>query len=188
MKKRSKQIAVIACMCAFGIMALGSTESEVSTGNVDTEAVESTDTDDAEQKEDTTEAAKGDVTLKVGEYFENDGLKIEVLDYNSDFTEYDEWSKPSDGMKYIAVSFNYTNNAAEGTKYVSIYDYNCYADDVSVNQAYLGSDNFTNDNIAPGRSRSFTTYYEVPTDAKSIELEYTETFSFDNTRIVIVLQ
>lgn len=65
MKKRSKQIAVIACMCAFGLMALGSTESEVSTGNVDTEAVESTATNDAEEKEDTTEATKGDVTEAV---------------------------------------------------------------------------------------------------------------------------
>lgn len=185
MRNKSKWIAVVLCMALFGTMAMGSGESEVATGDVTVEPKE----DGVEaQVEETTEAANADVRVKVGEYFEKNGLKVEILDYNPDYKEYNQWSTPADGMKYIAVTFNYTNTDTDGTKYVSIYDYSCYADDVAVNQAYIGDDNFMNDNISVGRSRSFTTYYEVPVNANKIELEYSETFSLDNTRIIIELQ
>lgn len=129
-------------------------------------------------------------SLTIGSSFEKNGLKITVNDADLGFTDYeDEYGlyKPKDGTKYIMVSFTFENNG-DSDAYVSIYDFNCYADNTACEQAYLpdGSD-FINANISSGRNISFQTYYTVPIDAQSIELEY-ETSIWTGEKAIIKLQ
>ena len=131
-----------------------------------------------------------DGIISVGGTFEVDGLQVSVDDANLDFADYEDeldMYTPADGTKYIAVSFTF-NNSGDSDKYVSIYDFTCYADDTNCEQAYLpdGSD-FMNTNLSSGRNVSFTTYYTVPEDAQSIELEYTENVWTDD-KITIQLK
>ena len=86
------------------------------------------------------------------------------------------------------VSFTFENIGESGDKYVSIYDFDCYADDASCEQEYsLDDSSFINTNLSPGRNVSFKTYYAVPVNANSIELEY-ETNAWTSEKVIIKLK
>lgn len=142
------------------------------------------------------EAPEGDAKqekgneVEVGGTFEKDGLKITINNADIEFTDYnDEYSvyAPADGMKYIMVSFTF-ENTGNSDQYVSIYDFDCYADNTACEQAYLPDESdFINANLSPGRNISFQTYYSVPVDAQSIELEY-ETNIWTGEKAIIKIQ
>lgn len=175
-------VAIIAGFTMLGVL-IGSDERSSSGAqkiNSETE-----DSSNSQIKEDNS----NDIT--VGSTFTVDDLQITVNDANTNFTDYDDeygMYTPEDGMKYIMVSFTFENIGDSDDEYVSIYDFDCYADNTNCEQEYLpdGSD-FMNTNLSSGRNVSFKTYYEVPADAESIELEYTENMWTDE-KIVIRIQ
>lgn len=85
----------------------------------------------------------------------------------------------------ILPSYNIDGNT---DKYASIYDFKCYADNQTCEQTY-GLDNrgFINTNLSSGRSVSFSTYYSIPIDSQSVELEYTANVWTDE-KVLIKLQ
>ena len=126
--------------------------------------------------------------IRVGSSFEVKGLKVTINDANTNFTDWGEYdSAPASGMKYIMVDFTFENMNSSGDKYVSIYDFDCYADNSTCDQAYLSDDSdFINTNLSPGRNVTFKTYYVVPENCTSIELEYHESMIGDaKTKIII---
>lgn len=126
--------------------------------------------------------------IRVGSSFEVKGLKVTINDANTNFTDWGEYdSAPASGMKYIMVDFTFENTNSSGDKYVSIYDFDCYADNSTCDQAYLSDDSdFINTNLSPGRNVTFKTYYVVPENCTSIELEYHESMIGDaKTKIII---
>lgn len=127
--------------------------------------------------------------ISEGESFENNGLKVTINDVDADFTDYeDEYGlyKLDEGKKYIKISFTY-ENSGDSDKYVSIYDYDCYADGTLCEQSYNFGGDFINANISPSRNVSFDTYYVVPKDAESIELEYTANI-WTGEKVIIKIQ
>lgn len=127
-----------------------------------------------------------DNSLTIGETYEKNGLKVTLVDYNDNFTGYNEYSEPKEGFKYIEVSFTY-ENTDDSEKYVSIYDCDCYADNTLCDQSYIGDGDFINANISKGRNASFDVYYEVPVEANAIELEYNSN-SFWSTESDVVFK
>lgn len=148
------------------------------------------DTDNTDSNnEQTTEIETDDGIVNAGESFEIDGLKITVNNCNLNYTDYDDeygWYAPEEGMKYVSVSFTCENND-DTDKYVSIYDYDCYADGTLCEQSYNFGSDFVNANLSSGRNVSFETFYVVPENAQEIELEYTENVWTDD-KIIIKLQ
>ena len=109
-----------------------------------------------------------------GESFDAKGLVITINELNSEFTDYDDpygLNELEDGKKYIKASFTFENNS-DSEKYVSIYDFSCYADGTTCEQHYSFGGDFINTNLSPTRNVSFDTYYIVPADCEVIELEY----------------
>lgn len=94
---------------------------------------------------------------------------------------------PESGKKYVSTTFQFKNNG-NSDEYVSIYDFDCYADDVVASQAFLPGDDFMNVNLSPGRTITFTTFYEVPKNATSIELEYDVKYSWDNEKVKFIIK
>ena len=125
-----------------------------------------------------------------GYTFNADGLQVTITDFDLDFTDYSDeygWHTPADGMKYIMVDVAYQNNS-NSDKYVSIYDFQCYADDTDCEQAYgLDDSDSINANISSGRKTSYKVYFTVPKDAQSIELEF-ETDVWTGNKEIIKLQ
>lgn len=143
-----------------------------------------------ESSEETESSSESDNYLSVGSSFEKNGLKITINEANTDFQDYDNeygWNTPKEGMKYVMVSFTYENNG-DSDAYASIYDFKCYADNTDCEQVYTLDDNdFMNTNLSNGRNVSFKTYYAVPINAQSIELEY-ETNIWTDEKVVIKVQ
>lgn len=109
-----------------------------------------------------------------GESFDSKGLVVTINELNSEFTDYDDpygLNELEDGKKYIKASFTFENNS-DSEKYVSIYDFDCYADGTTCEQYYSFGGDFINTNLSPTRNVSFDTYYIVPADCEVIELEY----------------
>ena len=190
-KKPKNMIArvLITILLAFYIFLGGSSiSSDDSKSDTSSSTVtKTTDGENTTRDAKTSKDNKED-TITVGSTFEVKGLKITINDANTNFTDWGKYdSEHADGMKYIMVNFTFENTKEKGDKYVSIYDFDCYADNASCDQVYLSDDsNFVNTNLSPGRNVSFTTYYEVPENATSIELEYKESMRGDSkTKIVI---
>lgn len=132
----------------------------------------------------------GNIQYSKGVSFDTDQCKITIDSANMNYTNYeDEYSlyKPENGMKYVYVTFTY-ENTSNSDAYVSIYDYDCYADRELMQQCFYFGGDFINANISPGRKVSFSTTYIVPKDSESIELEYKGNNLFDDNTIVITLQ
>lgn len=160
-------------------------KNDNNTSDMKEEQQEESDTQDDSKSEPET-----DDTLTVGSTIEKNGLKITINDASTDFTDYeDEYglNTPSDGMKYVMASFTFENTGSSD-EYVSIYDFKCYADNTECDQVYsLDDSDFINTNLSSGRNVSFKTYYSVPVNAQSIELEY-ETNMWTGKKVVITLQ
>ena len=194
------RIVLTVILALFTIMALTTSDEETeTTGNTQNQEVVKEDNSEEEKgkkeeakdieepKEKETEQSN---VLTVGSSFEKSGLKITVNEASTDFQDYENeygWNAPTDGMKYIMVSFTF-ENTGDSDEYVSIYDFDCYADNTTMEQVYsLDDSDFINTNLSPGRNISFKTYYEVPVSAQSIELEY-ETNAWTGKKVVIKLQ
>lgn len=152
------------------------------------------DTDTFNQESNETESSNVATTnssgyAMVGDTVNVNNIEIAINDADLDFQDYDNeygYNSPQDGMKYVKASFTYTN-IGNSDNYVSIYDFKCYADNQTCEQAYgLDDSEFMNTNLSPGRSVSFSIYYQVPINSQSIELEYSSLWSSDN--IIIKLQ
>ena len=128
--------------------------------------------------------------LKVGwrnKSIEVNGLRVSLtakdLNYKVKDDEYDVY-QPADGKKYVAASLKFKNIGDED-KLVSMYDFDCYADNAACRQIELPSENdFEITTLSAGRTVSFTVYFEVPEKASEIELEYDRIYSSDKKAII----
>lgn len=159
--------------------------------NSKTESTTNSNNDIIESSENNTEenVEIDDEYITVGETFDVNGLKITFNECDLEFTEYEDeygWYQPTDGKKYVTASFTY-NNESDSDKYVSIYDFNCYADGTVCEQSYYFDTDFINANISSGRNVSFRVFYLVPVDCNEIELEY-ETNLWTGEKQIIKLQ
>ena len=127
--------------------------------------------------------------ISKGDVFEANGLKVTIKEISTNYTDYEDpygIYAPKEGYKYVSVSFTY-ENTGKSDAYVSIYDYDCYADGTLCEQSYHFDNDFINANLSSGRNVSFTTYYVVPVDAKDVELEYTSNI-WTSKKVIITIQ
>lgn len=176
-------IIVVVVLCIIGVAAGGSGSSGVdnsnAVSNADTGSAQTTAADNSAEDKDTADETEEDSeqsnVVEVGGTYNGDGLSFTVKDADMDYQVDDPYGfyELGDGMKYVSVDFKF-ENTGDSDQYVSIYDFDCYADDEACEQQYISdSDDFMNTNLSAGRSVSFTAFYAVPEDASSIELEYT---------------
>lgn len=175
-------IALVAICIIGSVLGGNSDEKDVATDGIATKTETSADVENKSE-----ETAEDENVITVGGSFEKDGLKITVNEVSTDFQDYkDEYgfNTPEDGMKYVMASFTFENNG-DSDAYVSIYDFTCYADNATCEQVYgLDDSDFMNTNLSNGRNVSFKTYYKVPTDSETIELEY-ETNIWTSEKVII---
>lgn len=144
----------------------------------------------SEEVRETEQPVETASVISPGYSFDANGLEVTITNFDLDFTDYKDeygWYKPDDGMKYIMVDVAYKNNS-DSDKYVSIYDFQCYADDEDCEQEYgIVENSSLNANISSGRKTSYQIAFIVPKDAQTIELEY-ETSIWTGHKEVLKLQ
>lgn len=170
-------LIVAIASCASCMNSMGSGEKN--------QVVDASGQNKTEEKKDAKTDQKKE--LKEGDSFEENGLKITLKKADTNFTDYDDdygYDTPKKGMKYVMASFKF-ENTGDSDRYVSIYDFECYADDANCEQVYsLDDSDFGSTDLSAGRKVSFKVYYMVPKNAKKIELEYETDFWTDEKAVI----
>lgn len=123
-----------------------------------------------------------DVKCNLGESATFDDIKVTFKDIDLDFKDYDENAYITDGYKVIKADFEF-ENVGSSYAYISYYDFECYADMFSCDTFYFVDDYYFTSSLKPNEKLSASVYFEVPKDAKTIELEY-DSNAYDDGKII----
>lgn len=138
--------------------------------NNDTGVTQNISTDDATP---TTNNTKEPVKTEyyVGDTIEDGNTKI-VFMSSGEYTEENQLLQPEAGKKYIFLQFAFENTSKKSDTSISFYSFECYADGYAAEMYYSG-DNDLSATLSAGRATMGYIFFEVPTDAQEIEVEYT---------------
>lgn len=132
----------------------------------------------------TTEKKEVDNKFVVGDIVEISNLKIT---YNSaaPYTSNNQFLQPKAGHTYYRVEFEF-ENTGDADEFVSSVDFECYADGYAMSETFLDVDDYLSTaTISSGNKIKGAIYYEVPTDAKEIKLEYEANY-FTSDKVIFI--
>ena len=149
--------------------------------NNDTNATSNDNTASTETK--SKEPAKTE--YYVGDVIEDGNTKI-VFMSSGDYIEENEFMQAAEGKKYIFLQFAFENTSKSNDTSISFYSFECYADGYAAEMYYGGNDDLSA-TLSAGRATTGYIYFEVPTDAEVIEVEY-ETNVFTEKKIKFIFE
>lgn len=154
----------------------GTTEEETTADNNEQTTAASVNT------EKTTDEPQDNV-YRVGDVLDDNGFEISFVSAEK-WTGYNQYSAPKSGNMIIKLNFDIKNNSSSD-KYLSTYDFNCYADGAAAEEYYYVDDGISL-TLSAGRSGSGAVYFEVPEDAQNIEVEYEVNVWSDKKAVFVV--
>ena len=94
--------------------------------------------------------------------------------------------QPEDGYMYIRLKIS-ANNTSSSDRYISSFEFECYADGKKESSTIVGDDILEGGNLSSGRNTDGYIYFSVPADAKEIEVEY-ETSFWTNKKAIFAVE
>lgn len=172
-KKKKKKWIIIAVVAVILIIIIAAASGSGSSDSGDT--AKPTETISGAQSDEKSEESQSPQVIKPGTALNTDQLKISYVSCDPDYTDYDEYSKPSDGKKVIRAKFSFENISENDYSVDSI---ECYADNNKCEPYYYADDYASPvlESISPGRTLDAIVYYEVPKNAENIEIEMETNF------------
>lgn len=133
---------------------------------------------------DSTETEEPNNVFQVGDLVETDNFRI-TYESASEYEPDNEFLQAKDGYTYWEFKFKFENISDTDQTVSTLMDWECYADNSKVDQSWIESDNGLDATLSAGREAEGAVYFEVPTDAESIELEYDINF-WQSNKIIFV--
>lgn len=133
---------------------------------------------------DSTETEEPSNVFQVGDLVETDNFRI-TYESASEYEPDNEFLQAKDGYTYWEFKFKFENISDTDQTVSTLMDWECYADNSKVDQSWIDSDNGLDATLSAGREAEGAVYFEVPTDAESIELEYDINF-WQSDKIIFV--
>lgn len=170
-KKKSKKkwiiiaIVVVLFVAIVGVSG-GESEPSVESGSDKNTTAQAADKETENTTIDETKE------IKVGSTVKDDDIAILYKGCNDNFKKYSQYADIKNGYKIIQAVFDFENISETDQ---TLNGFTCYADGVKCEEFYSVDDysSPTLETISSGRKLlDATVYYEVPKDAKVIELEY----------------
>lgn len=152
-------------------------------GNNNNTSIDSTTNNSGNKNDKVEEPAKTE--YYVGDILEDGNTKI-VFMSSGDYTEENEFMQPAEGKKFIYLQFAFENLSKTTDTSISFYSFECYADGYAAEMYYGGNDDLSA-TLSAGRATTGYIYFEVPADAKVIEVEY-ETNIFTEKKIKFIFE
>ena len=123
--------------------------------------------------------------VNVGETVQTNEVKISYKS-SQEYTNYNTYSKPKNGNKIMRVEFEF-ENVSNGDIYLDSFE--CYADGEKCEEYYYADDykNPTLESLSSNKKIKAVLYYEVPTSAQEIILEY-ETDYWSNEKVEFIVK
>ena len=172
MKKFLSMLLAVVVLATFAFFAVGSSD--------DSSATVSSGDDSTT----TANSANKNLTVNVGEKLTVSNLEF-VFNSCGDYTGYSQYSAPKSGYKVIYIDLSVKNNG-DSDAHISDFQFTCYADDEAM-EAYYSVDDDLSATLSTGRSTKGRVYFEVPTDAEHIEIEYEIDF-WDSQKAIFVVK
>lgn len=116
----------------------------------------------------------------VGDIVETSELRITYLSC-SEYTSDNQFIQPADGNRFISFELEF-ENITDKDQHISSYSFDCYADGSACQQHYVLDDS-VDATLSSGRKASGLVIFEVPENATTIELEYTDGFINGNRMV-----
>ena len=160
MKKITSVLLCLAILCAYAVFAVGSGSDDASVSS-----------DDGSTQ--STAPSETYVRVKPGEVLTANDLKITYVSCE-EFKGYNQYAGPKEGNKIIKLSLN-VENTGSVDRYISTFEFKCYADNAQADDYIYGDDNLSA-TLSAGRTAKGNVYFEVPKDAEKIEVEYETDF------------
>lgn len=133
---------------------------------------------------DSTETEEPSNVFQVGDLVETDNFRI-TYESASEYEPDNEFLQAKDGYTYWEFKFKFENISDTDQTVSTLMDWECYADNSKVDQSWIETDNGLDATLSAGREAEGAVYFEVPTDAESIELEYDINF-WQSDKIIFV--
>ena len=121
----------------------------------------------------------------VGDILHDGDMDI-VYAASGDYVSENQFSQPAEGKKFIFLKFAFLNTSDRSDSCISSFSFTCYADGYAAD-SYYGGDEDISATLSAGRSTMGCVYFEVPENAKEIEVEY-ETNAFMSKKIKFVYE
>lgn len=170
-KKGKKKWIIISVIAVFLIIVLAS--SGDSKPKVETPSEQNGSSQPSQESKSDNDGETQDETkqIKVGSTVSDDELKITFKSCNANFTRYSKYADIKKGYKVMQAVFVFENISPSDAW---LNGFECYADGEKCENFYSVDDYKSSvlESISPGRKVTATMYYEVPKNAKNIELEY----------------
>lgn len=157
-------IAVLATIGGCGASNSNETQQIATVGNTTT-----TQTDSNSSTNSSEPTSEPKTIYNVGDILQDGNTQI-VYVGSGDYVSDNQFIQPKAGNKYIFLEFAFINTGKSDTA-ISFYSFDAYADGYSADMFY-GADDELSATLSAGRSTTGKIYFEVPTDAKEIEVEY----------------
>lgn len=125
-------------------------------------------------------------SYKVGEIYEDKDVAIKFVAVDTNFKGYSKYADVKSGHKVIKADFEF-ENVGSSDFLASAYDFNCYADGYDCENFWSTDDSGFSSTLSSGKKAKGSVYFEVPTSAKSITLEY-ETNLWTNNKVVFTVK
>lgn len=176
-------IAVVVIIIIAALGSGGESESEVandSSAQTSGQVENTPATSEAPETETQEEVSN---VFEVGDIVELDQVKISYLsaeEYVSD----NEFMQPKEGNTYYKIEFE-VENIGDTDALVSSWDWECYADGYSAEQAYFDEESL-DATLSSGKKTRGYIFYEVPADAEEVTLEYETNFWTEDKIIFVV--
>ena len=167
--KSKKALWIVLAVVAVVIVIIAA-----SSGGNDSPTVEPASGDSTQSSQSTSAA---DSKVKPGNTLNANGVKITYKSVEV-WKGYNEFSAPKSGNKVIRAYFEF-ENTNDYDCFVSSASFQCYADGSAADDYIFADDYLSTDTLSSGRKTAGYIYYEIPSDAKEIELEYEADFWSD---------
>lgn len=192
-KKKKKRLIIFGVIAAIIVVIIiassgGSSsddKNKVESVNGASQTQSADEKSDNSKSDDSTKSDNQKITAGHAITIDNE-LKISYLKCDTNFKKYSKYATVGKGKKVISATFK-IENVSDTDQYIDTI--NCYADDKKCDSFYSVEDydNPFLDSISAGRSIEGTVYFEVPSNAKDVELEF-ENNVWTNDKVVFVVK
>lgn len=179
-------IALLALTMTGTLIGCGSDDKKVKdvTPTAKDDSAETKEDDSADKPEEKTEFA-------IGEVAEYDGVQVSVLSYEE--SAGNDWGAPAEGKIFVFANMEITNNTDKEISVSSMASFDAYCDDYKLDYsssalmaASVDDRQQLDGSIAPGKKLNGWLGFEVPTEWKTIEINYKDNIWSDSNFKFIV--
>lgn len=168
-----------AIVAVLVLLIVGATSSETQPQTTLTSGNENNST------ENTTQTTNETKKYSIGEIYQDSSKAIKYVSVDENFTGYSKYADIKDGCKIIKADFE-AENLGTSDFYFSAYDFDCYADGYDCESFWSVDGSGFSSTLSNGKKAKGTVYFQVPSDAQTISIEFNiNTFTGEKVEFIV---